>query len=90
MSNPVASWAVGFVTGLVFGTRIGWIWAKPRARAALAEPEPEEPTDEELLRTYGLAKRDHNYEGPIDDWPRRAERAATVAGLRAVLARWGK
>lgn len=61
-----------------------------RARAALAQPEPEGPTDEELLRTYGLAKRDHNYEGPIDDWPKRAERAATVAGIRAVLARWGR
>ena len=57
--------------------------------AKVAEPEPQNPTDEELLRTYGLAKRDHNYEGPLDDWPKRAERAATVAGLRAVLARWG-
>jgi hypothetical protein len=46
--------------------------------------------DEELLRTYGKAKREHCYEGPIDDWPRRAERAATVHGLRAVLARWGR
>ena len=55
----------------------------------VAEPQPDPPTDEELLRTYGLAKRDHCYEGPIDDWPRRVERAATVAGLRAVLARWG-
>jgi hypothetical protein len=52
----------------------------------LAQPEPQELTDEELLRCYGLAKRDHCYEGPIDDWPKRAERAATVAGLRAVLA----
>jgi hypothetical protein len=50
------------------------------------EPEPEEPTEEELLRTYGLAKRDHCYEGPIDDWPKRAERAATVHGLRALIA----
>ena len=61
-----------------------------RARDALAQPEPEGPTDEELLRIYGLAKRDHCYEGPIDDWPNRAERAATVHGLRAVLARWGR
>jgi len=60
-----------------------------RARTALAQPEPQGPTDEELLRYYGLAKRDHCYEGPMDDWPKRAERAATVHGLRAVLARWG-
>jgi hypothetical protein len=55
-----------------------------------AQPEPQGPTDEELLRCYGLAKRDHCYEGPIDDWPKRAERAATVHGLHAVLARWGR
>jgi hypothetical protein len=55
--------------------------------AALAQPEPAgEATDEELLRAYGLAKRDHCYEGPIDDWPKRAERAATVAGIRAAIA----
>ena len=48
--------------------------------------EPAGLSDEELLRVYGLAKRDHNYEGPLDDWPKRAERAATVAGLRAVEA----
>ena len=57
-----------------------------RARAALAQPEPEVVTDEELLRTYGKAKREHCYDGPIDDWPRREERAATVHGLRAVIA----
>ena len=50
---------------------------------------PELPTDEELLRTYGKAKRDHCYEGDLDDWPKKAERAATVAGLRAALERWG-
>ena len=63
-------------------------------RQQLAQPEPEGLTDEELLRCYGLAKRDHCYEGPIDDWPNRAERAATVHGLRAVIAadraRWGR
>jgi hypothetical protein len=57
---------------------------------ALAQPEPEGPTDEELLRTYGKAKREHCYDGPIDDWPRREERAATVHGLRAVLARYAR
>jgi hypothetical protein len=53
---------------------------------ALAQPGAEGPTDEELLRTYGKAKREHCYDGPIDDWPRREERAATVHGLRAVIA----
>jgi hypothetical protein len=61
-----------------------------RVDAALAQPEPQGPSDEELLRCYGLAKRDHCHEGPIDDWPKRAERAATVHGLHAVLARWGR
>ena len=64
------------------------------ACAYLAQPEPEGLTDEELLRCYGLAKRDHCYEGPMDDWPKRAERAATVCGLRAIIAsdrtRWGR
>ena len=59
-------------------------------KQALATPPPEPPTDEELLRTYGEAKRDHCYEGDSDDWPKKAERAATVAGLRAVLERWGR
>jgi hypothetical protein len=58
--------------------------------AALATQPPEPPTDEELLRKYGVAKRDFCYEGPIDDWPKRAERAATIYGLRAVLEGWGK
>lgn len=55
-------------------------------KSPATQPEPQGLTDEELLRCYGLAKRDHCYEGPIDDWPKRAERAATVAGLRAVIA----
>ena len=66
------------------------ILAHPAARTAMAQPEPVGATDEELLRVYGIAKRDHCYEGPIDDWPKRAERAATVHGLHAVLARWGR
>jgi hypothetical protein len=59
-------------------------------RTVLAQPEPVGPTDEELLHIYGIAKRDHCYEGPIDDWPKRAERAATVHGLRAVLTRYAR
>jgi hypothetical protein len=59
-----------------------------RASSPRAQPEPEGVGlgDEELLRTYGRAKREHCYDGPIDDWPRREERAATVHGLRAVIA----
>ena len=56
----------------------------------LAAGTAEAPTDDELLRTYGAAKRNHQYDGPNDDWPNRAERAATVCGLRAVLARYGR
>jgi hypothetical protein len=56
----------------------------------VAERLPEGVTDEELLRCYGLAKRDHCYEGPMDDWPKRAERAATVHGLRAILTRYAR
>jgi hypothetical protein len=65
-----------------------------RALHLLAQPEPVVLTNAEMLRCYCLAKRDHCYEGPIDDWPKRAERAATVHGLRAVIAadraRWGR
>ena len=60
------------------------------ARILLAQPVAEGPTDEELLRTYGIAKRDHCYEGDLDDWLKKSERAATVAGIRAALARWGR
>jgi hypothetical protein len=63
----------------------GWT-EEPLFHHPLAQPEPEGVTDEELLRTYGKAKREYRYDGPIDDWPRREERAATVHGLRAVIA----
>jgi hypothetical protein len=62
-------------------------WA---ARCLQAQPEPVGVIDDELLRTYGIARRDYCYEGPSDDWPKRAERAATIHGLRAVLARYAR
>jgi hypothetical protein len=65
------------------------VWARAQGASPGAEVVAE-ISDEELLRTYGLAKRNHCYEGPIDDWPKRAERAATVCGLRAVLARYAR
>ena len=70
--------------------RQSWNAAIARARAALAQPEAIEPTEEELLRTFGTARNEHCYDGPIDDWPRKAERAATIHALRVVLARWGQ
>jgi hypothetical protein len=49
------------------------------ARAALAQPEPQGPTDEELLRIYGVATPCYHAE----EYKRELEFA------RAVLARWG-
>lgn len=57
-------------------------WSRP----APAPPAEGEVADEELLRAYGKARRDYCHDGPTDDWPKRAERAATIAGLRAVEA----
>ena len=50
--------------------------------AALAQPEPQGPTDEELRETYraAYAYACENRQGP----------AAQVFGLRAVLAKWGR
>jgi hypothetical protein len=51
------------------------------ARAALAQPEPQGPTDKELGETYRAAYYAcENRQGP----------AAQVFGLRAVLAKWGR
>lgn len=59
---------------------------RPLVPTSPAEGELAEPSDEELLRTYGAATRNYCYEGDVDDWPRKEARAATVAGLRAILA----
>jgi hypothetical protein len=58
------------------------------ARTALAQPEPVAPTDEELtlVYAYAVAAAVGNKRGPFK--PEDAE-AAQLAGLRAVLARWG-
>ena len=52
-----------------------------RADAALAQPEPQGPTDEELADTYWKAWHEH-----LD----RTNTVLHAAGLRAVLARWGR
>jgi hypothetical protein len=54
-----------------------WIYI---ARKALAEPEPEAPTDQELNNTYWKA-----WHGHFD----RTNSVLHAVGLRAVLARWG-
>jgi hypothetical protein len=53
-----------------------------RARAALAQPEPQGPTDEELIRAYQAAYQ--------PAWERGEYYGCHVDGLRAVLARWGR
>ena len=56
--------------------------------ALLAQPEPVAPTDEELtlVYAYAVAAAIGNKRGPFK--PEDAE-AAQLAGLRAVLAKWG-
>ena len=53
--------------------------ALDRARAALATPPPEAPTDEELLRLYGVATPCYH----VEEFKRELNFA------RAVLERWG-
>jgi hypothetical protein len=50
------------------------------ARAALAQPEPVAPTDEEIMEVF-WEHQNGLEELWADDWP---------AAARAVLARWGK
>jgi hypothetical protein len=70
------------------------LWAKDayqaaaRARALLDQPEPPELTDEELTLTYvyAVAAAVGNKRGP---YTTEDAEAAQLAGLRAVLAKWG-
>jgi hypothetical protein len=65
-------------------------------RATLAQPEGETPglveiDEKDLLRVYCDARRAYCHDGPEHiDWQRDAERGATLAGLGAVLSRWGR
>jgi hypothetical protein len=58
------------------------------ARALLAQPVAEGPTEEELTLTYAyaVAAAVDNKRGPFTT---EAAEAAQLAGLRAVLAKWG-
>jgi len=60
--------------------RQSWNAAIARARAALAQPEPQGPTDEELLRIYRVATPCYQ----VEEYKRELDFA------RAVLARWGR
>lgn len=66
---------------------------KGRARAALAEPHPEPPTDEELLALFdqfdidGMA--DVTKGMPLDTFWDDYQPREAVKYARAVLARWG-
>ena len=62
--------AVGYVAGLL-----------TRARAALAEPEPEPPTDEGLKKLLYLEFTQSTGHGHSED---------PIGFARAVLARWGR
>jgi hypothetical protein len=60
-----------------------------RARAALAEPEQVGPSDHELtmVYAYAVAAAVDNKRGPFK---KEDAGAVQLAGLRAVLARWGR
>jgi hypothetical protein len=62
------------------------------ARAALAQPEPQGPTDDAELRTvYAIGAEARWREGFPEAWSLTdMERAAHTAGLHAALARWGR
>jgi hypothetical protein len=58
------------------------LFLSPHPPSALAQPEPQGPTDEELIRAYQAAYQ--------PAWERGEYYGCHVDGLRAVLARWGR
>jgi hypothetical protein len=54
-----------------------------------AQPEPVALTDDELIKTYCDARRAFYFEVAEGRSDQEDREAATIAGLRAVLARWG-
>jgi len=72
-------------------------WAQARAiaadrtRATLAQPEPQRPADEKLVKHYDRAVTSAiAIRVAVRALTNEDRDAATVAGLRAVLARWGR
>ena len=84
MTTDFRSLCAELIDALDSGIPAGRIRMSPlaeSARAALAEPQPEPPTDKELADIYW-----QNYH-----WaPKRSNISAHAYALRAVLARWGK
>jgi hypothetical protein len=99
MTNPYRALCAELVNDLeeygeaVVDAGVGWVDPDTRellirARALLAQPEPKDPTDEELTLTYAyaVAAAVGNKRGP---YTTEDAEAAQLAGLRAVLAKWG-
>ena len=61
-----------------------------RARAALAQPEAIEPTDEELWKMYDEHCYIHDDAEDPHDWWGSMDKGEFVRAARAVLARWGQ
>lgn len=62
--------------------------ALDRARAALSAA-PQQPSDEELIKTYCDARRVFYFEAAQGESDQEDRKEATIAGLRAVLTRYG-
>jgi hypothetical protein len=58
--------------------------------AALAQPELQEMTDQDLLKIYCDARREFYFKHAAGDSDKEDRRAATIYGLHIVLARWGR
>jgi hypothetical protein len=99
MTDPYRAMCAELVNDLeeygeaVVDAGVGWVDPDTRellirARALLDQPEPKDPTDEELMLTYAypVAAAVGNKRGQFTT---EDIEAAQLAGLRAVLAKWG-
>jgi hypothetical protein len=75
------------------GQRVDWDAWRNNARAALSQPEPEEPTDEELLKLFGQfdveGMNGETHGMPLDTFWDEYQPREALAFAHAVLARWG-